>query len=233
LTALTSLDLGKVLVKGIGYLRTEESSITISPDAAKYIINIANGDARRLLTVLEIASIIEPKITIEVAQQVSPDKYLGLSDDLHYDYLSAIQGSIQASDADSAVYWLAKALESCLDPRIIGRRLLVSAAEDAFSNPLCTPVAHAAFISTQTIGRPECDILLSQAAIMIAQSPRDKTAANAIWAAVRDIKMGKNIQVPNNLRDCHYAGAKELGHGGYRDGKNQELYVPTGIKYIK
>lgn len=185
------------------------------------------GDARKVISFIEIAAELakDGAIDADLAQEVAPSKYMALSEDMHFDLASAFQGSIQASDPDAAIYWLAKWLESGEDPRYIARRLLVSAAEDAYSNPICTAVAHAAYTAACEVGRPECDIVMAQATIMIATSDRDKTAAKAIWTAVADVKRGINLEVPRSMRDCHYPGAKELGNGAYHDGQRQTEYV--------
>ena len=108
----------------------------------------------------------------------------------------------------------------------------MSAAEDAYSNPICTAVAHAAYTAAKEIGRPECDILLAQAVCLIATSKRDKSAACAIWEAVKDVREGKEILVPKEMMDSHYNGSKDLGQGAYHDGMNMKAYVGIEKKYF-
>jgi putative ATPase len=215
--------------------------IHIKKDAAQRIITVANGDGRKVVSIVEVAVAVAEKfddagnllISLDLVKSVSPSKHMVFGVQAHYDLASAFQGSIQASDPDAAIYWLAKWLESGEDPRYIARRLLVSAAEDACSNPAAISAAHAAYTAACKIGRPECDIPLAQATVITATSPRDKSAAKAIWAAVKDVREGIDIEVPKEMRDCHYSGASQLDHGAYHDGMNQESYVGISKKYYK
>ena len=224
----------KLIKYSIKYYKSIGHNIIIDHTAAKYFIRMVCGDGRQLISLLQIGvEVGNGHVTLELAQAICPSKYFKYTTDLRYNWMSAYQGSIQASDPDAAIYWLASALESGEDPRYIARRLLVSAAEDAFSTPLCTAVAHAAYLAACEIGRPECDIVLAQATIMIASAKRDKTAACAIWEAVRDVRDGMSIEVPKEMRDSHYPGAAQLGHGAYHDGVHQDQYIGISKKYVK
>lgn len=225
----------KLIHKVINFYRDNGRNIEMEPEAALYIVNISSGDGRKAISIAEASIEItdEDLITKQIVEVIAPSKYYAYSQNMKYDLASAYQGSIQASDPDAAVYWLAKWLESGEDPRYIARRLLVSAAEDAFSNPLGIAVANAAYTAAANVGRPECDIVLSAATIMVATSKRDKSAAMAIWEAVKDVRENEDVAIPKEMRDCHYAGAKELGHGAYHDGKNQEAYIGINKKYYK
>ena len=232
---LKPAQLFKVLQRGLDYYESEGRPITISKGAAKHVLSVASGDARKVLSLLEVAVSISEggSVTEDDVRQLAPSKHMVFSEEVHYDLASAYQGSIQASDPDAAIYWLAKWLESGEDPRYIARRLLVSAAEDAHSNPICTSIAHAAFTAAEKIGRPECDIVLAQATIYVAQSPRNKTAANAIWAAVSDVKKDIDIEIPMELRDCSYKSASKLGHGEFQEGHNIDKYVGVNKTYVR
>jgi putative ATPase len=227
---LSQLDVLKVLIKGVNCLK-QNWPVHLEKDAAKHISIVANGDARKALSILEMAFNYKNHIDIDIAKRVAPSKYFVLADQDHFDLASAFQGSIQASDPDSAIYWLAKWLESGEDPRYIARRLLVCAAEDAYSNPICTAVAHAAYTAACEIGRPESDLVMAQAVCLIATSKRDKTSHDAIRAAVNDVRHGVTVEVPKSLKDSHYKSCEKLGHGSYNDGMNQEAYVSIGRRY--
>lgn len=235
LEPLTTRDLLKVLKRGLDYYKNAGTPVHITRDAAMHIVTMANGDARKVLSILEVAvAVIEgesTEITLEVAKAVSPSKYMVFGEQAHFNMASAYQGSIQASDPDAAVYWLAKWLESGEDPRYIARRLLVSASEDAAGNPECAMVANNAYIAACEVGRPECDIILAHATVLTASAPRNKSAACAIWAAVKDVRDGVTLEVPKELRDSHYPGAKDLGHGSYHDGMNMGEYVGINRRY--
>ena len=228
---LSQIDILKVVIKGVAWLRERFGKVSLDREAAKYLSIIANGDARKALSILETAFNYNRSITLEIAKKVAPSKYFVLGDQAHFDLASAFQGSIQASDPDAAIFWLAKWLESGEDPRYIARRLMVSACEDAASTPICAAVAHAAYIAAKEIGRPECDILLAHATILVATAPRNKSAACAIWSAVSDVRHGVSIEVPKSMKDGHYKSCEKLGHGAYQDGMNQATYVGVDRKY--
>lgn len=232
---LTEEDLARVLLRTIQHYRSERPKLSVSPEAIKHIIRISCGDARKAIGTLELA--VEcadtSQITASIVKEIAPSKYMVFGEDDHFDLASAYQGSIQASDPDAAIFWLAKWLESGEDPRYIARRLMVSASEDAARNPECAMVAHSAYVAACEIGRPECDIILAHATILTAEAPRNKRAANAIWAAVSDVKKNKEEWVPKEMKDCHYPGAEKLGNGLYHDGMNQIAYVGINKKYVR
>jgi len=227
-----------VLKRGLEYYKANGKHVTIDREAAMYLITIANGDGRKVLSTLEVAVAVadnasETKITIELIKAVSPSKHMVFGDQSHFNIASAFQGSIQASDPDAAIYWLSMWLESGEDPRYIARRLMVSASEDAAGNPECAMVAHSAYVAACEVGRPECDIILAHATVLTASAPRNKSAACAIWEAVKDVREGVSVEVPKEMRDSHYPAAGKLGHGDYHDGANQAKYVGISRRYYK
>lgn len=230
LEPLKRADLARLIKRGMDHLK-KSHEIKAERDAMEYIINAANGDGRKAISTLELCAESSHHISLDVVKSILPRKNLVLSTQSHFDFASACQGSIQASDPDAAIYWLAKWLESGEDPRYIARRIMVSASEDACSSPNAAVAAHNAYIAACEIGRPECDIVLAHAVTAIASSPRDKSAAEAIWSAVKDVRHGENIEVPVQMRDSHYPGAKHLGHGSYHDGANPSQYVGINKRY--
>ena len=139
------------------------------------------------------------------------------SGDQHYDVVSAFIKSIRGSDADAAVHYLARMLEGGEDPRFVARRIMILASEDiGLADPQALQVATAAAQSVALVGMPEARISLSQAVIYCALAPKSNAAYNAINRAIADVRAGASGQVPVHLRDGHYAGAKQFGHGeGY------------------
>ena len=139
------------------------------------------------------------------------------SGDQHYDVVSAFIKSIRGSDADAAVHYLARMLEGGEDPRFVARRIMILASEDiGLADPQALQVATAAAQSVALVGMPEARIILSQAVIYCALAPKSNAAYNAINRAIADVRAGAAGQVPVHLRDGHYAGAKQFGHGvGY------------------
>ena len=157
--------------------------------------------------------------TLEVAQDSSQRKVLEYdgTGDTHHDVASAFIKSMRGSDPDAAVYWLARMLESGEDPRFIARRVVICASEDVGNaDPQALLVATAAWHAVEMVGLPECQLALSQAVTYIATAPKSNAATVAIGQARDDVKNGRTLPVPLHLRDTHYQGAKELGHGeGY------------------
>ena len=135
------------------------------------------------------------------------------SGDQHYDVVSAFIKSMRGSDADAAVHYLARMLEGGEDPRFVARRIMILASEDiGLADPQALQMATAAAQSVALVGMPEARIILSQAVIYCALAPK----SNAINRAIADVRAGASGQVPVHLRDAHYAGAKQFGHGdGY------------------
>ncbi len=214
--------------------------LTIDPAALDLWATMSDGDGRRALMALEVAvlshlaetptsgsapaaeaSINGPlHITLDIAEQSMQRKaivYDGTGDE-HYDAASALIKSMRGSDPDAAVYWVARMLEAGEDPRFIARRIAILASEDiGNADPQALCVAAAAFDIVEKIGMPEAQLTLSQAAIYMAMAPKSNASALAIWDAMKDVKEGRTLPVPKHLKDTHYAGAAQLGHGeGYQ-----------------
>jgi putative ATPase len=207
-------------------------NIQITDEAIVHWARASDGDARRALNALEVAvlssirdrqgsfsSPVSPAaivIDLDTAAQSIQQKalvYDGTGDE-HYDTISAFIKSMRGSDPDAAVYWLARMLEAGEDPRFIARRIAILASEDiGNADPRAIEVASAAWQLTERIGMPECQLTLAQAAIYMATAPKSNASALAIWSAMKDVKENRTIPVPKHLRDAHYKGAKDLGHG--------------------
>lgn len=207
--------------RGLGAQQAE-----LTPEASRHLATIAEGDARKCLNALELAVLSTPpdaegRVIVDLAaaeQSVQQKTVVYDGDgDAHYDTASAFIKSMRASDPDAAVYWLAKMLHAGEDIRFIARRIVIAASEDvglADSNAL--RVAVAAQQAVEAIGMPEARILLSHAVIYVATAPKSNRAYAAINAALEDVRGARTLPVPKHLRDSHYAGAKQFGHGeGY------------------
>jgi putative ATPase len=228
---ISQIDIIKILIRGIQYLK-QSREIKISREVVEYISIICNGDGRKALSILETACDYSSEVSLEVIKRIAPSKYYRNTKDDKYNYVSWLQGAIQASDPDGAIYALACALEADIDPRYLARRIMVSASEDCAGNPEVATVAHSAYVASCEIGRPECDLILAHAVVLAASCPRNKSAANAIWAALKDVREGVIVEVPKEMRDCHYYGSDRLGHGSYKDGMNQSAYVGVKKRYF-
>jgi len=161
------------------------------------------------------------------------------SSETHYNLASAMIKSIRGSDADAAIYYLARLIEGGEDPRFIARRLLILASEDiGNANPTALTLASNTFYAVSQIGYPESRIILSQLTIYLAASPKSNSALEAIDSALSAIRSGELLQVPDHLKDAHFHGAKEMGQGtGYRyphayGGWIQQEYLEKPLHFV-
>lgn len=200
--------------------------IKLDEDARTHLLAMANGDARRLLSSLELAVLTSGsdkseriRITLEDAEQSSQRRsirYDKKGDD-HYDTISAFIKSVRGSDPDAAIYWMAKMLKAGEDPRFIARRLMILAAEDiGNADPHAISVAAACAQVTEMVGMPEARIPLAQATTYLAGAPKSNAAYLAVDSALAEVENGPQREVPNHLKDANL-DRKALGHGkGYR-----------------
>ena len=201
----------------------------------------ADGDARRALGALEIAvksSLDTPvRVTLVAAQDSIQKKYTPLdpTGDAHYDLASAFIKSMRGSDADAAIYWLARMLEGGEDARFIARRIIIFASEDVGNaDPQALLVAVAAAEAVDRVGLPECQLNLAQAVTYLATAPKSRASNDAILEARADVRNGVTMQVPKHLRDAHYAGAKKLGHGVREpDTGDAPSFLPEPRRYYR
>lgn len=219
----------------------------IDDDAVMFLAEISNGDARTALNAVELGILTtDPAqdgkihITLEVAQQCVQKRALKYdkSGDNHYDTISAFIKSMRGSDPDAAVYYLSRMLYAGESVDFISRRILICAAEDVgMANPQALVVANAAAQAVHQVGMPEAQIILSEAVIYVASSPKSNSACNAIFAANKVVRSTVTAKVPAHLQDAHYKGSAKLGHGiGYKyahDYPNhyvKQQYLPDGLE---
>jgi len=198
--------------------------IELLPGAAEFLAQVCDGDARRALQALEVGILSTNqrplKFTKELAEESMQRKAVeyDAAGDTHYDVASALIKSLRGSDPDAALYWLARMLEGGEDIRFVARRLVIFASEDiGNADPQALPLAVATWQACEMVGLPECQLNLSQAVAYLACAPKSNAATTAIGAARRDVREGRILPVPRHLRDSHYRGAQDLGHGtGYQ-----------------
>src|SRR5947209_17115519 len=209
-------------------------------DALDFLAQICDGDARRALSALEVGVLSidqEPvEFTLAVAQDSIQRKALDYdaTGDAHYDVASAFIKSMRGSDTDAAIYWLARMLEAGEDPRFIARRIVICASEDVGNaDPQALVVAAAAFQAVEFVGLPECQLNLAQAVTYLATAPKSNASTLAIGKARADVRSGRTLPVPLHLRDTHYRGAAQLGHGedyqyrhDFPGGHSAQSYLP-------
>lgn len=241
--SLEQSDIEQLIDRALADPRGFDGAAVIDEDARAHLAAVSGGDARRSLTSLEAAAAIafseaeaagnapaetgaeeaDPaapvRITLAHATEAVDRAAIRYdrSGDQHYDVVSAFIKSMRGSDADAAVHYLARMLEGGEDPRFVARRIMILASEDiGLADPQALQVATAAAQSVALVGMPEARIILSQAVIYCALAPKSNAAYNAINRAIADVRAGASGQVPVHLRDGHYAGAKQFGHGvGY------------------
>ena len=235
LETLSDDDLGALVDRAVVDPRGLGSAVAIDDDARASIVRLASGDARRALTALEAAgaaaAMADGTITAELVA-TTVDRALLRYDrqgDEHYDVISAFIKSVRGSDPDAALHWLARMIEAGEDPRFIARRVIILASEDVgMADPQALPIAVAAAQAVQLIGMPEGRIPLAEAVVYLATAPKSNAAYMGVDAAIADVRAGRIGRVPKHLRDAHYAGAKQLGHGkGYVYAHDAEHGVAT------
>lgn len=175
--------------------------ITADPEALEHLAKLSDGDVRKALTALELATCGDEHITLADAEESIQRKAVHYGDDGHYDTISAFIKSIRGSDPDAALYWLAKMLHAGEDPRFISRRLVIAASEDiGLADSGALRVALDAHHALEFIGMPEGRIPLAHATVYLATSPKSNTAYAALAVAIHDVESGRTLAVPPHLR---------------------------------
>ena len=227
--------------RGMGTYR-----VKIEEDAADFLADTANGDARAALNAVELGVLTTERsedglihIDLAAAQECIQKRAVRYDKDgdNHYDTISAFIKSMRGSDPDAAVFYLAKMLYAGEDVKFIARRIMILASEDiGNADPQALCVATAAAQAVERVGMPESQIILSQAVTYMACAPKSNSAVNAIQEAMRCVK-AKKTTVPVHLQDAHYGGHESLGHGiGYKyahDYPNhyvKQQYLPPEIE---
>lgn len=200
----------------------DRTGFELSDEARTWLIEMANGDARQAITMIENTAKLYDSITIDTLTETLQNRFLRYDKkgEEHYNVISAFIKSMRASKPDAAIYYLARMLESGEDPKFIARRMVIFASEDiGLAQPTALVVANAVFRAVETIGLPECTLNLAHGAAYLARAPKDRAACDAIGAAMEDAKKMGNLPVPMNLRNAPTKLMKGLGYG-----KGYEMY---------
>lgn len=221
--SLQNDELKTILSRAKEKLKEEEIELIIEDDVEDILINMSAGDARKLLNFIEMFLNFREEKTCLIKKEdlkkffAKDSLVYDRNSDEHYDTISAFIKSIRGSDANAAIYWLAKMLESGELPEFIARRLFILASEDVGNaDPMALVVANAAFEACRVIGMPEARIILGQAVTYLASAPKSNASYLAINEAISDIHKGMVYKVPNHLRDSNYWSKTKLEHGkGY------------------
>ena len=220
-----------------------ELGIEVASEVVAAIVRKAGGDARSALGTLELSwqtataegAVLETRHVADAARK-RPLRY-DRAGDQHYDIVSAFIKSLRGSDPNASVYYLAAMLEGGEDARFIVRRMVILASEDiGNADPRALLVATAAAQALEHVGLPEAQLNLAQAAIYLANAPKSNAAAQAIWGARAEVRERGIKPPPPALRDAHYAGARNRGHGeGYVSPHDDpvratDTYLPDGLE---
>jgi putative ATPase len=261
LTRLTPEDIGQLLNwalkdegRGLG-----AKNVDIEDGALKFMAEVADGDARAALNLLEMAVKSTPERTVRGSG--SAQKMIKLTQgavmgmvrrshlkydkggEEHYNIISALHKSMRGSDADAALYWLGRMLEAGEDPLYVARRLVRFASEDVgLADPQALVQALAAFDAAHKLGIPECNVCLAQATVYLARAPKSNQLYVAYGQVQRDVAETQNDPVPIHLRNAPTKLMKDLGYG--RDyiynpsveGPVEQDYLPErlkGKKYLR
>jgi putative ATPase len=194
----------------------DRTGLELAPDAKQWLIEMANGDARQAITMLENTSQLYDAITIETLKETLQSKFLRYDKkgEEHYNVISAFIKSMRASKPDAAMYYLARMIESGEDPKFIARRMVIFASEDVgLAQPTALVVANAVFRAVETIGYPECSLNLAHGVAYLANAAKDRSVTDAIGEAMNDAKKFGNIPVPMKIRNAPTKLMKKLGYG--------------------
>ena len=223
LNSIDDASMAQIIKRGFAYLAKKYLPMDCESGVIDFIINLARGDARYALNVVENAYFASDlkdnrrNLTVSIIESICQKRNTRYSQQEHYDCASAFQKSLRGSDADAAIYYLAKMIAAGEDPRFIARRLITCAAEDVGNaDPAALNVAVNAYKAVELLGLPEGRIPLAQAVIYVARAPKSNESACAIDAALADIESGNDFPPPMHLRDAHYKDASKYGFGiGY------------------
>lgn len=216
----------------------DRTGYDLGPEAKNWLIEMANGDARQAITMIENTSRLYDKITIDTLKETLQSKFLRYDKkgEEHYNVISAFIKSMRASKADAAMYYLARMIESGEDPKFIARRMVIFASEDiGLAQPTALVVANAVFQAVETIGMPECVHNLAHGVAFLANAAKDRSSTTAIGNAIEDVKKFGNLPVPMEIRNAPTKLMKELGYGKKSDGDSDDLLPKklSGRRYFE
>ena len=217
----------------------KRTGLKMDKKAQDWLINIANGDARQAITMLENTSQLYKKITIANLKNTLQSKFLRYDKvgEEHYNTISAFIKSMRASQADAALYYLARMIDAGEDPKFIARRMVIFASEDiGLAQPTALVVVNDVFRAVEIIGLPECAINLAHGVAYLCECKKDRSSYNAYNEAMADVKKLGNLPIPLNVRNPVTKLMKELNYGKGYEKYSKESFLPEelkGKKYLK
>jgi len=214
----------------------ERSEISLTEGAKRSLLKLANGDARKLISIVEevgeLYDTIDKDTLVHFLQsrQIKYDK----DRDEHYNTVSAFIKSMRASQSDAAIYYLARMIEAGEDPKFIARRLVIFASEDiGLAQPTVLVVANETFRAVETVGLPEAQINLAHCTTYLAQAKKDRSAYEAYFEALDDVKTYGNLEIPLQVRNAPTDLLQELGYGKEYHQYTDESFLPEELKEKK
>lgn len=215
----------------------KRTGLTLDKESVEWLVALAAGDARQLLTTLDAAHELYGTITLVTLKETVQSQHLRYDKkgEEHYNVISAYIKSLRASDADAALYYLARMVDAGEDPKFIARRMVIFASEDiGLAQPTALVVANEVFRAVETIGYPEAQINLAHGTAYLAQSKKDRRAYDAYFAALADVKELGNLPVPIHLRNAPTKLMKDLGYGKGQKWEagfaHEKGYLPEKLK---
>ena len=214
----------------------DRTGFDLDEEAKNWMIEMANGDARQAITMLENTAQLYDEITVETLKETLQSKFLRYDKkgEEHYNVISAFIKSMRASQPDAAMYYLARMIEAGEDPKFIARRMVIFASEDiGLAQPTALVVANAVFRAVETIGLPEAGINLAHGVAYLANCAKDRSAYDAYKAALEDARKLGNLPVPLKLRNAPTKLMKDLNYGEGYEKYSKESYLPEKLKNKK
>ena len=206
------------------------TKLKLDTKAKNWLVEVAQGDARQMLTLLEETESLYGEVTIDTLKEALQNTHLRYDKkgEEHYNTISAFIKSMRASDPNAALYYLARMVEAGEDPKFIARRMVIFASEDiGMAQPTALVVANEVFRAVETIGYPECTINLGHGVVYLATAKKDRRAYDGLRAAQADAKKYGNLPIPMNLRNAPTKLMKDMGyHEGY------EMYPEKGTNLL-
>ena len=215
------------------------AGILMESEALDWLVEMANGDARQALLVLEAAHELYKTVTVETLKETVQSRHLRYDKkgEEHYNTISAFIKSLRASQPDAAIYYLARMIDAGEDPKFIARRMVIFASEDiGMAQPTALVVANEVFRAVETIGLPECEINLAHGVVYLAMCKKDRRSYDAYRAAQADVQKLGNLPVPMLIRNAPTKLMKEAGYGkGYEKYTKEDLLPEKlqGKKYLR
>jgi putative ATPase len=214
--------------------------VSLTDEAMTALLDLAGGDARQALNILEAAAAVSSAPDAEAIAEAAQQRLLAYDrlGDQHYEAASAFIKSMRGNDPDAALYWCASMIAAGEDPTFVARRIVIAASEDVGNaDPRALQVAVAAMQAVEMIGLPEAQYALSQAAAYVASAPKSNRAGAAYFAALAEIEEKGRLPVPLHLRpSAHRRLSKEFGYGkgylyphDYDDADVEQQYLPDGL----